>query len=317
MSQKQSGDHDLELALRACPVILGGCFGEETPARSHERLNAFLRLGGRVVETAHCYAGGAAELAVGDWLTAHSGARLRIITKVGHPTTAGRSTVNPGEITHQVRSSQQRIGVASLDLVLLHRDDLAVAVGDIVDSLHRLVAEGRVVRYGISNWSVDRAREFVRRARRIGDDPVLSYQYSLATPKEPLWPGTVHLNDELIQLAASHDTTVLAWAAQARGWFSRALPARAGEDPFDTPRNRAGWHAVDRIAARRTQPRPTVALAWALSQGLVHGATVGAANAEEVAENLAAAELNLDPVDLAELTAAASSAAAASTGDAS
>lgn len=281
---------------------------------SHERLDAFVRLGGRVVETAHSYAGGAAELAVGDWLTAHPGAPLRVITKVGHPTSAGRSTVIPDEIAHQVRTSQQRLGVASLDLVLLHRDDLAVAVGDLVESLHRLVADGRVARYGISNWSVDRARELVRRARRLGDDPVLSYQYSLATPKEPLWPGTVHLTDELIQLAAHHDTTVLAWAAQARGWFGRALPARAGEDPFDTPGNRAGWYAVDQVAARRTQSRSTVALAWALSQGLVRGATVGAANAEEVAENLAAARLKLDPVDLAELTNAASAGAASAGG---
>lgn len=306
MSQKQSGNHDLELALRACPVILGGCFGEETLARSHERLDTFLRLGGRVVETAHSYAEGAAELAVGNWLTAHPGSPLRIITKVGHPTSAGRSTVKPSEISCQVRTSQQRIGVASLDLVLLHRDDLAAAVSDIVECLHRLRAEGWVARYGISNWSVDRAREFVRRARRLGDEPVLSYQYSLATPKEPLWPGTVHLTDELIQLATQHETTVLAWSAQARGWFSRALPTRAGEDPFDTPGNRAGWQAVAQVAARRHQPRATVALAWALSQGVVHGATVGAADRGEVAENLAAAGLSLDPADLAELTGASS-----------
>lgn len=204
--------------------------------------------------------------------------------------------MSPETLHDQARCSRERLGVAALDVVLLHRDEPERPVDTLFETMRGLVENGFARRYGISNWGSARAREFVGLAVAAGDTPVLSYQYSLAVPAGPIWPGTRHLTDELSDLARRSQVTLLAWAAQARGWFARPLPV-SGEDAFDTSGNHQVWRSVNNVAAANGLSPATVALAWALRQEVVAGATVGPVSEREVIESLSALNVRLSPHD--------------------
>src|SRR5260370_30932358 len=75
-------------------LIVGGRFGEQPDSLSRRLLDRFAAVGGRLVETAAAYAGGAGERAVGTWL-ASAPPGMVVITKVGHPV-PGSSRVDAG-----------------------------------------------------------------------------------------------------------------------------------------------------------------------------------------------------------------------------
>ena len=69
---------------------------------------------------------------------------------------------------------------------MLHRDDPAVPVGEIVDALHEHVMAGRVRSIGVSNWNRarrERARELGRRLGVWAAQVALAY--ALSQPFQP------------------------------------------------------------------------------------------------------------------------------------
>ena len=56
----------------------------------------------------------------------------------------------------EIRGSLARLGVAQLDLFMLHRDDESVPVERIVENMAALHREGLFVTWGVSNWTTAR-----------------------------------------------------------------------------------------------------------------------------------------------------------------
>jgi aryl-alcohol dehydrogenase-like predicted oxidoreductase len=162
-------------------LILGGPFGEEPAELSDRRLDLFREHGGRIVETAHSYAGGAAEAVIGGWLRRRRCRdEIAVVDKVCHPSADGISRVCPEIVRREVTGSLKRLGLTTIDLVLLHRDDPAVAVQDLVGAFLDEVEAGRIRRFGVTNWPAGRLVRFVEAARQAGQSPIVSYQFSLA-----------------------------------------------------------------------------------------------------------------------------------------
>lgn len=189
-------------------LALGGRFGEQPRATTYRLLDRFYEVGGRLIETAHSYADGAAESELGVWL-ADAPDDVVCVTKVGHPP-AGSQAVDVAAISTEIELSAERLQRNALDLVMLHRDDTRYTVEQLLEPLLAAVKTGTVVAIGVANWTAPRLLEAIAVAEPAGGLAAASAQLSYAVPCFPLWPGTIHADSELIAIHNEHRLPMLA-----------------------------------------------------------------------------------------------------------
>jgi aryl-alcohol dehydrogenase-like predicted oxidoreductase len=267
----------------------------------------FVELGGNAVDTARWYD---EETVLGAWLADRADRDdLVIVGKGCHPLTQdGQSRVRPETIEIDVTESLDRLGTDRIDLFLLHRDDPAVPVGEIVDALAREVTAKRICAYGGSNWTTARLAEASAWATRHGVPAFAasSPNLSLAVPVEPPWPGCLTAGDPA-SLAWYERTQLplIAWSSLARGYFADGPIADDAEvlAAFDAPRNRVRRDRARRLAAELRVTANQVALAWVLHQPFPTFAVVGAATIAQLESSAAAVDIALGAEQAAGLVA--------------
>ncbi len=278
-SASASAEPPIRPAPSARMFVLGGPFGERPQSAIDEVVACFAEHGGQWLETAHAYAGGAAETSVAAALAAVQ-VDLSVITKVGHPTHDGRSTLLPAELRAQAEASRDRLGRPA-DLILLHRDDEAQPVDALAESLADMLERGAARAVGVSNWRVDRAIE--ARALLGRRFVAASLQLSVVRPVAPIWPGTRFASDADLDVLAAAGLDLIAWSPLARGWVpapDHASPEVAAA--FESDRNRKVLDDCDRVAVDVGLSRSEVALAAVLGARPNVRPVVGAARPAEV-----------------------------------
>jgi aryl-alcohol dehydrogenase-like predicted oxidoreductase len=262
---------------------------------SLELLDAWLELGGNAIDTARRY--GNSEAIVGRWLH-ERGCRDEVVlaTKGAHyDVETGRSRVNPEEIDADLAESIAQLGVDTIDVYWLHRDDPAQPVGPIIETLNRHRLEGRIRVFGASNWSHERLEEANAYAEANGLESFAcsSPQLSLAVPREEPWPGCVSIHKrEALEWYARTQLPVFAWSAQAAGFF-------AGVRDEDVTRVYGGGENAERLrraqqlAARKGCTVTQVALAWVVHQRFPAYAIIGPRSIAELRESVGALALEL------------------------
>ena len=296
-------------------LILGTMsLNDETPAAQDDAdalLDAAFENGLSAVDTGHVYGGGASERAIGAWLERRGLAGdVFVLSKGCHPDEAG-PRVNPEALARDLAESLDRLRLPAVDLYMLHRDDPAVPVGEMVDAFAEHVAAGRLGAYGFSNWARARIEEACDYAE-ANDRPLpaaSSPNFSLADQVRDPWGGGCVT---LTGAAAAEDRewhrdtgmAIFAWSSLARGLFSgrvtrRTLAADAGlvdeacRTAYVHDVNLARLDRVIEFAKAGGASVPQIALAWVLAQDLPLHAIVGAATGEEVEDLAAAAALAL------------------------
>jgi len=137
-----------------------------------------------------------------------------------------------------------------------------------------------------------------------------SAQLSLAFPAVPLWPGTVHADADLLTLHREAALPLVAWSANARGWFAGRLLDESCDDAdarrsFHTERNLRRLGRCRVLATAHAATPSAVALAWTLETVPMAHPVIGPAGMAELEDALAATRLALSPNDLAWLASAA------------
>ena len=106
---------------------------------------------------------------MGQWLASRAipRAEVVIIGKACHPY-GGQPRLSLQALQSDVADSLERLGLAYIDVLLLHRDDCVVEVEEVAGWMDQMVRSGRVREWGTSNWSPHRRRALVAAARRLG-----------------------------------------------------------------------------------------------------------------------------------------------------
>src|SRR6266508_4093055 len=113
-------------------------------------------------DTADAYGGGRSEQAIGSWIRA-TGNRPRLTTKTYNPMDAGAdSGLAPDRILRQVESSLGRLGVDRVDLYLAHEYDPETPLAETFGAFERVLDEGTIGAYGVSNFSAAQLEESLR-----------------------------------------------------------------------------------------------------------------------------------------------------------
>jgi aryl-alcohol dehydrogenase-like predicted oxidoreductase len=279
-------------------------------------LDAALAAGINTFDSAHVYAGGDCERALGQWVR-RRGVRDRIVLlDKGAHLNADRNRVTPFDIACDVHDSLARLQFDYIDLYVLHRDDPAVEVGPIVESLNEHRAAGRIRAFGGSNWTYQRVEQANEYAYKRGLTPfaVSSPHFSLGEMVQPPWGGCLSVAGPQGQAArtwyADHKMPLFAWSSLCHGLLSgkhtrQSFPAQPKGDTelmiraFRSPANLDRLDRVLELARTRGLAPTQVVLAWILNQPVTVHPLVGSETPDEARTNAAAAEVKLSAQEMA------------------
>lgn len=279
-------------------------------------LDAAVAAGINTLDCAHVYGGGASERAVGEWMQARGNREQVVILSKGCHPTVDRRRMTSYDLAAELHDSLARLKTDTIDIYLLHRDDPDQPVGPIVEALNEHHAAGRIRAFGGSNWRHERIEAANEYAEAHGLVPfaVSSPHFSLAEQVDDPWgPGCVGISGP--KEAAAREwyrrtqLPVFAYSSLGRGFFSGRITRAnyaAIQDQIDAACRRAYCHEVnfrrldraERLAAEKGAGVAQVALAYVLGQPLNVHALVGAANADEIAANVAALDLALTEAEM-------------------
>jgi aryl-alcohol dehydrogenase-like predicted oxidoreductase len=251
-------------------------------------LDRFHAGGGRALDVANVYLDGEAALAAGRWLRKRPDGVV-VYAKGCHP-----PNCSPALVGAEVDEACRLLGLERLDVFILHRDDPAVAVGAWADALLEQVARGRIGAFGVSNWTLARAREL--RAQLDAPDKLVAFSnhFSLAEMVSAPWPGCLAASKEELAELAELGVVMLAWSSLATGFFG-------GRDTphWDSPANRARRARAVELGERTGSSAAGVALAYVLHQPGKVLPVVRTGSEDHLDEMLAATEVTLSDAQVA------------------
>jgi aryl-alcohol dehydrogenase-like predicted oxidoreductase len=300
-------------------LVLGSMVFSTEPERFANTcalLDRFVAAGGTAVDTARVYARGSSEPAFGQWLQ-RAGVRDRLVV-IGkgahHDVETFERRVTPAAIHQDIQASLQAMQLERLDMYLLHKDDPEADVGPIVEALNEAYRAGLIGAFGGSSWSHQRIDQANAYAQQHGLEPfrISSPNLALAVPNEPMWVGCVSIaaDEEAQAWYRRTRMPILAWSAQARGFFSgRYRPDLTTGETVDAQNVIRTYYSADNweryrraetVAARKGCSLRQVVLAWVLhQQPLDVYALIGPATVAELEECLGALQVELTPDEVA------------------
>ena len=264
----------------------------------------FFARGGNCFDTAYIYGGGQAERLLGQWIRAR-GVRDEVVVMTKGAT---GPNCNPKAARDQFRISLDRLGLESVDIYLLHRDNPDIPVGEFVDALNELKEQGLMRAFGGSNWTIARLAEANRYAAAHGKTgfTASSPNFSLAVWNEDPWGQCITATDaDSRAWYAQTQLPLFAWSSQASGILTgRFQPAdRAKPELAEMVRvwfSEANFERLDRVRQLAAAKRVTagqIALAYVLNQPLNIFPLIGPHTIDEMNESLDALPVVLTPAE--------------------
>jgi len=275
-------------------------------------IRTFRDAGGNFFDTAHGYAywvaagAGCSERALGDYMRRNGKGDIIVGTKGGLPAARGyRQTehwLSPETLESDLSESLERLGVDTIDLYWLHRDDTRLPVGEIVETMNRQIRRGRIRYIGTSNWRTDRiaAANAYASAHGLQGFVANQPQWNLAKfntpnpdPATDTSDGKAVLYLEEPDLAWHRRTRLplVPYSASAGGYFATG-GARAGES-YENPVSRGRLERAQALARELGKTPGQVALAWLMNQDIQVFPIVGPRDPNHLREDLGAADIRL------------------------
>ena len=197
-------------------------------------------------------------------------------------------------------ASLQRLGVDQIDLYYQHRVDRTTPIEETIGAMADLVRAGKVRHLGMS----EAAPQTIRRAHAVHPITALQTEYSLWS-RDP--------EDEILPTVREIGIGFVAYSPIGRGFLSgrfktiddleptdyrRQSPRFQGEN-FD--RNLDVVRRIEEIARSKGVTPAQLAIAWVMSQGDDIVPIPGSRSIGHLEENIAAADIELTPDELARI----------------
>jgi aryl-alcohol dehydrogenase-like predicted oxidoreductase len=314
MEYRQLGRSGLRIsALTMGTMTFGGKggfadVGSTDVAEARRQVDRCLDAGINIIDTADVYSDGLAEEIVGEVLEGRRNDVL-VATKVRMPMGPGPNDagLSRHHIIEGAEASLRRLRTDHIDLYQVHEWDGQTPLEETLAALDLLVTAGKVRYVGASNYSGWQLMKALGTADRTGLPRFVSEQiyYSLQARDAEY---------ELIPAAVDQGLGVLVWSPLAGGLLTGKY--RRGVEPPAGARQLTEWgeppvHDQEKlydtievlvsIGADRGVSAAQVALAYLLGKPAVTSLVIGARTSEQLADNLAAAELKLSDEERARL----------------
>ncbi len=272
-----------------------------------------LDAGVNFIDTANVYSAGQSEEYLGQALRDLGVARDQVVVATKgmgpmgeRPNDAGYSRYH---LLNEIDASLARLQLDHVDLYQIHGWDPNTPMEEGLRALEDIVRSGRARYIGVSNWAAWQIAKALGIAEKRGWDRFVSNQALYAvTARE--------LERELVPMMLSEGLGLMVWSPLLGGLLSGKYDFGAEGDvsgegrraKLDFPRAdkdlaAKAVQAMRPMAEQRGVTVPAIALAWLLHQPVTASVIVGAKRKEQLAQNLAATDVELSSHELAELNA--------------
>ena len=275
---------------------------------ARRQIDMCLDAGINLIDTADVYSNGLSEEIIGQVLPGRRHDVL-VATKVRMPMGTGPNDagLSRQHILSGCEASLRRLGTDHIDLYQVHEWDGVTPLEETLEALDLLVRSGKVRYVGASNYAGWQLMKALGLADRHGLPRFVSQQiyYSLQSRDAEY---------ELIPAAVDQGLGVLVWSPLAGGLLTGRY--RRDQRPDSGSRQLTDWNeppvydqdklhdTVDvlvSVGEEHGVSAARVALAYLLAKPAVTSLVVGARTSEQLADNLAAADLELSPADIERL----------------
>jgi aryl-alcohol dehydrogenase-like predicted oxidoreductase len=298
-------------ALKVSRLCLGTMnFGPQTTEPDSFRImDRALELGLNFFDTANVYGWkkgeGVTEQIVGRFFSQGGGRRDKVVlaTKVygSMGDWPNQSRLSALHIVRACEGSLKRLGTDRIDLYQMHHIDREAPWDEVWQAMETLVAQGKVVYVGSSNfagWHIAQAQEAARSRHFLG----LVSEQSLYN----LIDRTIEL--EVIPACQAYGLGLIPWSPLKGGALSGLSKGnegrRTGEMQQRTiAKHRAALEKFDAFAAKRGESPADMALAWVLANPAVTSPIVGPRTMAHLEGAMRALGISLDADAMKELDA--------------
>jgi aryl-alcohol dehydrogenase-like predicted oxidoreductase len=316
MQYRQLGSSGLRVSTITLGTMGFGGTGWASPIGNldvdgaRRQLDMAREAGVNLIDTADVYSNGLSEEILGEALGRNRDEVL-IATKVRGAMGDGPNDtgLSRHHIVEAAEASLRRLGTDHIDLYQVHEWDGQTPLEETLKALDDLVRSGKVRYIGASNYTGWQLMKALWASDKQGLERFVSQQiyYSLQARDA---------ESELVPVSIDQGLGILVWSPIAGGLLSGKY--RRGQDAPEGTRRFEGWteppvHDEDRlyetidalveIGDAHGVSAARVALASTLAKPAVTSVIVGARTEEQLADNLAAADLELAPDELARLDA--------------
>ncbi len=280
-------------------------YGATDDLESIRLIQRAVDLGVKMLDTAISYGQGHNETLIGEALAGRREG-VTVATKFGiiRDERGVHLDARPEHVSGYCDASLQRLGVEAIDLYYLHRVDPQVPVADTVGAMSELVQAGKVRHLGLSEVTADQLAQ----ATAVHQITAVQLEWSL------LWRQP---EADIVPAARRHGAGLVPYSPLGRGLLTATLD-HTNVDTSDFRRSDARFHgthlqdnlrqvaALREIADSLHITAGQLALAWLLAQGPDIVPIPGTRHLDRLADNVAAADIRLDPADLHRLEEALS-----------
>jgi voltage-dependent potassium channel beta subunit len=254
-------------------------------------------------DTANGYARGRAEEVVGKVLADFPRESFVLATKVFFPMSRrpNDSGLSRKHVFEQAHQSLRRLGVDYIDLYQCHRYDRETPLDETCRIMDDLVRQGKILYWGVSEWSADQIARAVDLCRAEG--------WAIPVSNQPQYSALWRIIEpEVLPTCADVGMGNVVWSplaggiltgkyrstdeipAGSRGSGSDAMFVRRWMDQglLDAVQDLRG------IAGEAGCTLAQLAVAWCLREPMVSSVIVGATRPEQVDENAAGADVEVD-----------------------
>ena len=293
-------------------MSLSGVYGAADDAASEKLIQHIVDIGVDHLDSSDMYGWGHNEEVIGRAIKGRRD-KVMLARKFGQLQRPGQANGVDGRPEHVIaacEASLKRLNEDVIDLYYQHRVDPNVPVEDTVGAMKKLVEQGKVRFLGMSEAAPDR----IRRAHAVHPIAAVQTEFSLLYRSEA--EATRAVTREL-------GISFVAYAPLGRGFLTGAIQTfgdidgrRAAHPRFQEQnfaQNRALVAQVEAFAKAKGCTPAQLTLAWLLAQGDDVVAIPGTRYAERFDENLGALNVSLTPAEVAEISAAVPTGAAAGT----
>lgn len=265
------------------------------------------------IDTANVYTRGQSEEFVGGAIRDLGLARSDVVIATKAMGAMGEGPNDAGvsryHLMHQIDASLKRLGTDHVDLYQIHGWDSQTPMDEALRALDDMVRSGRVRYIGVSNWAAWQIVKALGISERLGLEKFVSLQaYYTVAGRD--------LEREIVPMLRSEGVGLMVWSPLAGGFLSGKY-SRGDDDRSQGEGRRAAFdfppvemdRGYDLIEAMRKMVESRgkgasvaqIALAWLLYQPAVSTVIVGAKRADQLADNIAASEVELSAAEMAEL----------------
>jgi len=310
MEKRKLGKSNLEVSAIGLGCM-GMSFGYGPPKDKQEMMSVIrsaVELGVTFFDTAEVYGPFINEELVGEAL-ASVRSQVVIATKFGfrfdeNGKQAGLSS-RPEHIKEVATASLKRLKTDVIDLFYQHRVDPDVPIEDVAGAVKDLIQQGKVKHFGLSEAGV----QTIRRAHAVQPVTALQSEYSLwwREPEAEIIPALEELGIGFVPFSPLGKGFLTGKIDESTTFdstdFRNTVPRFA---PEARKANRALVDRLETIAQRKKATPAQIALAWVLAQKPWIVPIPGTTKLHRLRENVAAASIQLNEVDLREIERATS-----------